>query len=72
MCLFFSSYIGHLVDEYTPQTQTLEMKEKNIRPGRIGTVFFCPEYSVKILKDKPPKWGVETAFGSNTASNRRS
>jgi hypothetical protein len=32
-------------------------------PGRIATVFFFPEPSYQILKEKPAGWGVKTNYG---------
>jgi hypothetical protein len=45
--------------------QTEAEARENITPGRIGTVFFFPEASYEILKDKRRNWGYETAFGRN-------
>jgi hypothetical protein len=39
--------------------------QQSIVPGRIGSVFFFPEVSYKILNGKRPNWGYETAFGRN-------
>ena len=41
------------------------MTQQAITPGRIGSVFFFPEASYDILKDKRPGWGYQTAFGKN-------
>jgi hypothetical protein len=35
----------------------------DLTPGRIGTVFFFPEPSFEILKDKPAGWGALTDYG---------
>jgi hypothetical protein len=46
-----------------PVVQTLAQQAQNITPGRIGSVFFFPQESFKILENKPPKWGQKTGFG---------
>ena len=67
VCIFFSSLIYHKVATFYPSTQTASQAEQNITPGRIGSVFFFPSASYKILKDRRPNWGYETAFGRNEA-----
>jgi hypothetical protein len=41
----------------------LAQQAQNITPGRIGSVFFFPEASFKILENKPLGWGQKTGFG---------
>ena len=50
---------------FTPNAQTVVQAQQAITPGRIGSVFFFPEASYKILEDKSPGWGYQTAFGKN-------
>jgi len=63
VCIFYSSWIYHKVSHFVPDVQTLEQKEKNITPGRVGTVLFFPKTSFDILKGKPAKWGKTTDYG---------
>jgi hypothetical protein len=35
----------------------------SLTPGRISTVFFFPEASYEILKDKEKDWGKKTNYG---------
>lgn len=64
-CIFFSSAIYHKVAPFSPLPQTAEQAALNITPGRIGSVFFFPKQSLEILREKPPRWGYQTAFGKN-------
>lgn len=63
ICLFYSAYLYHKVDHWTPVAQTLAQQAQNITPGRIGSVFFFPQASFEILENKPPEWGQKTGFG---------
>jgi hypothetical protein len=65
VCIFYSSLIFHKVAKFNPLPQTEEEKEERITPGRIGSVFFFPADSYKILKGKKKKWAFRTAFGKN-------
>jgi hypothetical protein len=65
VCIFYSSLIFHKVAEFRPLAQTQEEKEEKITPGRIGSVFFFPAQSYKILEGKRAGWGLNTAFGRN-------
>jgi hypothetical protein len=69
LCMFFSGYIAHLVDEFVPDVQTREMKEKLVTPGWVETVFFCLQVTLDILRDKPVGWGERTCFGANTTTS---
>jgi hypothetical protein len=40
--------------------------EDRFTPGRIGSVFFFPEQSFEILKDKPENWFKNTPAGSSS------
>lgn len=73
-CIFFSSDIYHKVAPFIPLPQAPEQAAHNITPGRIGSVFFFPKNSLRILKGKPRRWGYTTAFGRNEHlySRRRS
>jgi hypothetical protein len=53
------------VATFQPNTQTETHAQQAITPGRIGSVFFFPDASYKILEDKRPGWGFQTAFGKN-------
>jgi len=53
------------VATFNPSPQTILQAHEKITPGRIGSVFFFPSASYKVLKDKRPGWGYETAFGRN-------
>jgi hypothetical protein len=64
-CIFFSSYIHHKVAPFVPLPQTPEQVAQNITPGQIGSVFFFPKNSLRILQGKPKRWGYWTAFGKN-------
>ncbi|KAJ6613497.1 hypothetical protein B0H10DRAFT_2273493 [Mycena sp. CBHHK59/15] len=46
----------------TSQTSTLSMAQ-HITPGRISTVFFCPEKTPQTLEVKPKNWNRDTAGG---------
>ncbi|KZT17930.1 hypothetical protein NEOLEDRAFT_1023428, partial [Neolentinus lepideus HHB14362 ss-1] len=37
--------------------------QHGLTPGRGSQVFFMPKRSLEILQDKPPYWGVDTAYG---------
>lgn len=63
ICIFYSSELYHKVSKFDPLPQTKEQKEKDITPGRIGTVMFFPEASFEILKGKPKGWAVKTNYG---------
>jgi hypothetical protein len=65
VCIFFSSTIYHKVTRFNPSNQTESEADQKIIPGRIGTVLFFPSESYNILKDKRPRWGLETGFGKN-------
>jgi hypothetical protein len=65
VCIFYSSQIFHKVAKFYPLQQTETQQQENITPGRIGSVFFFPKASYKILADKPADWGYKTAFGKN-------
>jgi len=62
-CIFFSSIIYHKVAPFTPLPQTPAQKAQDITPGRIGSVFFFPGNSLRMLEGKPDRWGYRTAFG---------
>jgi len=64
-CIFYSSDIYHKVAPFTPLPQTPEQADQIITPGRIGSVFFFPRNSLKVLKGKLKRWGYRTAFGKN-------
>jgi hypothetical protein len=64
-CIFYSSFIYHKVAPFTPLPQTSAQAAENITPGRIGSVFFFPKNSLRILEGKPRRWAYETAFGKN-------
>ncbi|KAK7018053.1 hypothetical protein VNI00_018426 [Paramarasmius palmivorus] len=57
---FCASRLFHTVGEWS----ALPMKlSDTTTPGRVGTVFYFPQTSLDILKDKPPQWAINTAFG---------
>jgi len=64
VCIFFSSELYHKVSNFQPLQQTKEQKDKNITPGRIGTVMFFPKASFEILKGKPEGWARKTDYGA--------
>jgi len=64
-CIFFSSIIYHKVAPFTPLPQTPAQKAQDITPSRIGSVFFFPRNSLRMLEGKPDRWGYRTAFGKN-------
>jgi len=43
----------------------VQQQEDYILPGRIGTVFFFPKESYKILQDKEKGWGYGSGFGQS-------
>jgi hypothetical protein len=51
------------VEIFYPNPQTIPQAYQAIMPRRIGSVFFFSEASYKILEDKRPGWGFQTAFG---------
>ncbi|KAI1786784.1 hypothetical protein LXA43DRAFT_897322 [Ganoderma leucocontextum] len=59
----FSGAFPHRVSEWSipkgPQTL-----DEGLTPGRISTVMFFPQTSLRLLKDKPRHWRKDTAFGS--------
>jgi hypothetical protein len=61
LCFFRSAEIFHKVAGWKPTTHN--SVNDICTPGRIGTVFFFPEPSFQILKDKPPGWGAKTDYG---------
>lgn len=65
MCIFFSSTILHKVSKFQPKISPADVARQNITPGRIGTVFFFPRVSHRILRNKPTGWGYRTGFGMN-------
>ncbi|KAF9470463.1 hypothetical protein BDN70DRAFT_821347, partial [Pholiota conissans] len=62
--IFFSSNLYHKVNTFKPKVQTAEQAKVNITPGRIGSVFFFPKQSYKVLKDKPKDWARQTDYDS--------
>jgi hypothetical protein len=36
----------------------MEPEKDACTPGRIGSVFFCPEHSLKSLEKKPKGYGM--------------
>jgi hypothetical protein len=59
-CFFRSAEVFHKVAKWNP---TMYNTGDDLMPGRIGTVFFFPEPSFEILKDKPAGWGALTDYG---------
>ncbi|KAF8677824.1 hypothetical protein AX14_004777 [Amanita brunnescens Koide BX004] len=62
VCLFESSHIWHKVAPFSPTPHDPNRKD-GLTPGRISTVFFFPEASYDILKDKPKGWADATNHG---------
>ena len=55
--------IPHRVSEWTvPPDHNLD---QGLTPGRISTVMFFPENSLALLEGKPPRWGIDTAYGTH-------
>ena len=55
---------GHLFHSVAPwKSNKLDEKESDFTPGRIGHVFFFPEKSYLLLKDKPKNWSIKTNGG---------
>ena len=67
LCVFYSSYIYHKVSKFFPKVQTEEERIQKITPGRIGSVYFFPKESFKVLDGKPKLWGRRTGFGKYEA-----
>jgi hypothetical protein len=40
-----------------------DVANARITPGRISTVFFCPEKTARALEDKPPGWASQRGGG---------
>lgn len=40
-----------------------DVTNARITPGRISTVFFCPEKTARALEDKPPGWASQRGGG---------
>jgi hypothetical protein len=61
VCFFESADIYHYVTKFTLPDYFSE--RHNTTPGRIGTVFFSPQLSMKHLEGKESGWGNDTGFG---------
>ncbi|KAJ7842685.1 hypothetical protein B0H14DRAFT_2447552 [Mycena olivaceomarginata] len=42
-----------------------DVANARITPGRISTVFFCPEKTARALEDKPPGWASQRGVVSS-------
>ncbi|KAK1230754.1 hypothetical protein PQX77_006146 [Marasmius sp. AFHP31] len=62
---FRASKIFHTIGKW----EALPMKATDgISPGRIGTVFYFPESSLKEMRDKEPGWALSTNYGRTPSS----
>ncbi|KAF8227137.1 hypothetical protein L208DRAFT_1379928 [Tricholoma matsutake] len=60
-CIFCSAEIFHKVAKCNPEPH--DPVNDTCTPGCIGSVFFFPQPSYDILKDKPRGWGAHTNYG---------
>lgn len=60
VCIFPAGQIYHQVEEWSPLVHT---PDNAVTPGRIGSVFFFPVDSLRILEDKPAGWVKDTSHG---------
>ena len=61
VCFFESADVWHYVTRFT--FPTYESAHHNTTPGRIGSVFFSPQLSLKHFEGKPKGWADDTKFG---------
>ncbi|KAK1222916.1 hypothetical protein PQX77_014193 [Marasmius sp. AFHP31] len=63
---FRASKIFHVVGDWeSPPMKATD----SIPPGRIGTVFYFPELSLKTLRGKEPGWALNTNYGRTPSSS---
>ena len=58
----FAGALPHRVSEWRVSNGDNTLEE-GLTPGRIASVFFFPENSLHLLKNKLPMWGKSTAYG---------
>jgi hypothetical protein len=58
-----SADLYHAVDRWEAAPVPSELAAKRITPGRVSTVFFCPEKTAQTLAGKPANWNRDTAGG---------
>jgi hypothetical protein len=58
-----SADLYHAVDRWEAAPVPSELAAKHITPGRVSTVFFCPEKTAQTLAGKPANWNRDTAGG---------
>ena len=64
MLISFSGAIPHRVSEWNIPQGPHDLPQ-GLTPGRISTVMFFPENSLALLEGKPPRWGIDTAYGTH-------
>jgi len=58
-----SGVLYHSIGDWAPTEIPQDLYRQNITPGRVGTVFFSPQASLKYLRGKPPRWAKRTMGG---------
>jgi hypothetical protein len=61
ICFFESTDVFHCVANFTMPDYYSD--RHNTTPGRIGSVFFTPQLSMKHLEGKKKGWASETKYG---------
>ncbi|KAJ7847696.1 hypothetical protein B0H13DRAFT_2405610, partial [Mycena leptocephala] len=61
LCFSMSADLYHAVDRWEAAPVPSELAAKRITPGRVSTVFFCPEKTAQTLAGKPANWNRDTA-----------
>lgn len=60
MAIFFASVFWHKIASWKPN---IYQSGSPLTPGRIGTAFFFPLNSLRVLEGKPEGWAADTAYG---------
>ena len=68
ICFFESADVFHYVANYTMPDYYSD--RHNTTPGRIGSVFFNPQLSMKHLQGKAAKWAEKTKYGRHPSPIR--
>ncbi|KAJ7153135.1 hypothetical protein C8R43DRAFT_885900 [Mycena crocata] len=74
ICIARASALYHAVEEWEPAPCSAENAALRLTPGRVSTVYFCPQKTKNSLEGKMENWVNRTVGGcvANAADIKRS